>query len=93
MIQYSTPVTSDHASAEPRTERLNVPELVRLTVVPDPGEAEVICSLLRSEAIDFTRSPLPTAFSEGGGIGGWTEIFVRDIDLPRAQELIATAAE
>ena len=66
-------------------------ELIRLTVAKDPGEGDVICSLLRVEGIPSSMSPLPENLpQEGRGVSGKQEIFVRQTDLPKAQELLAS---
>jgi len=51
----------------------------------------VICSFLRSEGIPCKEGTTPFVLSEqSGGMGGSQEIFVRDVDRPRAQELLAS---
>jgi type III secretory pathway lipoprotein EscJ len=63
--------------------------LVHLTFAVTEGEAEIICSLLRSEQIDsMQRQNLsPMAYGGTGGI----EILVAETDLPRALELVGNA--
>ena len=62
--------------------------LVHLTLAANEAEAEIICSLLRTEQIAcMPRQNLsPTAY---GGTGA-VEIVVAETDLPRALELIAS---
>lgn len=68
----------------------DVPSPVRLTVVPDEGEAEALCGLLRTEGIRCAhvitnvaaRGPLLRTF------GGWREVLVDEADLTRARELL-----
>ena len=66
-------------------------ELVRLTVVHNQPEAEIVCSLLRSEGIQcFHR---PTDFAAGAFDGalssaGAREIVVAATDVDRARELL-----
>ena len=66
-------------------------QIVRLTVVSNEIEAEVILSLLRTEGIESTQQI--TNFGAGGidavGSGGPREILVRAEDLERATALIA----
>lgn len=66
-------------------------QIVRLTVVANEVEAEVILSLLRTEGIESTQQM--TNYGAGGidavGSGGPREILVRAEDLERATELIA----
>jgi hypothetical protein len=68
--------------------------MVRLTVVPDEGEAEALCGLLRTEGIECSYRD--TDISAGGifggrTFGGWREILVAEGDLERARELVPTA--
>jgi len=66
-------------------------ESVRLTVVPDEGQAEALCGLLRTEGIDcFYRDTDISATGIFGGqaFGGWREIIVDEGDLERARELL-----
>ncbi len=66
-------------------------QIVRLTVVSNEIEAEVILSLLRTEGIESTQQM--TNYGAGGidavGSGGPREVLVRAEDLKRATELIA----
>jgi hypothetical protein len=66
-----------------------VPETVRLSIVSDEREAEVVCGLLRTEGIRcFHRT---TNLNPEGSIapaGQWRELLVLDDDLPRARELL-----
>ena len=63
-------------------------DIVRLTVVGNEGEAEMICSLLRLHGIAcFARVTDP--FGESAGeFGAWREILVRDEELEAARELL-----
>ncbi|HKI22360.1 MAG TPA: DUF2007 domain-containing protein [Gaiellaceae bacterium] len=66
-------------------------ETVRLTVVPDEGEAEALCGLLRSEGIEcFYRDTDVSAAGIFGGstFGGWREVLVGEDDLERARKLL-----
>jgi hypothetical protein len=63
---------------------------VRLTVVATQGEADVICSLLRTERIvSGDRAADGLGAERGGGFGGWREVLVEEADLERARALIA----
>lgn len=64
-------------------------DIVRLTVVGNEGEAEIVCSLLRAHGIScFTRVTDP--FGESvGEFGAWREILVRHDELEAARELLA----
>ena len=67
---------------------------MHLTVVPDEGEAEVLCRLLRTEGIpcSYRGSDLAVGGSDGGySFAGWREILVDDNDLARARELLPEA--
>ena len=64
---------------------------VRLTVVPDEGEAEILCRMLRAEGIRCTH--YRTNASSGGAdastsFGGWREVVVLADDLDRATALL-----
>ena len=63
---------------------------MRLTVVGNQGEADIVCSLLRVHGIPcFARVTDP--FGENTGeFGAWREILVRPDDLEAARELLAT---
>jgi Putative prokaryotic signal transducing protein len=63
-------------------------EIVRLTVVGNEGEAEMVCSLLRLHGIAcFARVTDP--FGENTGeFGAWREILVRDDELEAARHLL-----
>ena len=65
-------------------------DLVRLTVVANPVEAELIRSLLGTEGIESIRKQ--TDFGAGtmdGFSGGQQEILVSPADLEPARELLA----
>jgi hypothetical protein len=64
---------------------------VRLTVVASQGEADVICSLLRSADIRCADRATGIFAERGGGFGGWREVLVDEDDLAAARELLASA--
>jgi hypothetical protein len=66
-------------------------ELVRLTVVPNETEAELMRGLLATEGIESMQRPTDFAAGalDGWGPGGAREILVRAADLEAARELIA----
>ena len=64
-------------------------DLVRLTVVGSQGEADVICSFLRTNGIECGERAVDISAERGGGWGGWREVLVRDADLAIAHDLIA----
>lgn len=69
-------------------------DTVRLTVVPDEGEAEILCRMLRAEGIRCAHSRTNTG--SGGSdasasFGGWREVVVLEDDLERARALLPTA--
>jgi Putative prokaryotic signal transducing protein len=67
---------------------------VRLKTAADETEAEVLCGLLRSEGIRcFHRAVDYNAHLATPGPGGWREVLVNEEDLPRARELLDSAAE
>lgn len=64
---------------------------VRLTVVPDEGEAEILCRMLRAEGIRCAH--YRTNASSGGSdasasFGGWREVVVLESDLEQATALL-----
>jgi len=66
--------------------------LIRITVVPNEGEAELIRSLLRDAGIESLQRQ--TDFGAGGGDGlpmftGPREILVSEHDAKAASELLA----
>jgi hypothetical protein len=63
---------------------------VRLTVVGDEMEAEVICGLLRTEGIacNHRQTDMGAGAWEATGSGGPREILVAPSDLERARELV-----
>ena len=62
-------------------------DLVRLTVVPNRGEADIVCSLLRVNGIACVDHVIP--FGEAvTDFGTWREILVGRDDLEAARELI-----
>ena len=67
--------------------------VVRLTVVASQGEADVICSLLRSAKIECADRATDMFVERGGGFGGWREILVDEADLAAARELLASAED
>jgi len=61
----------------------------RLTVVQNEPEAELLCSLLRSEGIDsFYKKTDFAAAAWTTSVGGPTEVWVSEEDLERAHELL-----
>jgi hypothetical protein len=59
---------------------------VSLTVVASQGEADVICSLLRSEGIECAQRMADSIETSGG----WREILVSKADFASARELLAS---
>ena len=66
-------------------------QIVRLTVVSNEIEAEVIRSLLRTEGIESTqhRTDYGAGSTDAMGSGGPREVLVRAEDLETATALIA----
>ena len=66
-------------------------ELVRLTVVANEPEAELIRGLLATEGIESMQRPTDFAAGalDGWAAGGAREVLVRAADLETARELIA----
>jgi hypothetical protein len=64
--------------------------IVRLTVVPNVYEAEIISALLRTEGITSEQRPtnLAIGMMDGMSGGGPLEIVVREEDFERAHELL-----
>ena len=71
---------------------MNAP--VRLTIVGNEVEAELVCGLLRAEGLRCTSRITDIAFGQGGELalsgGGPREVLVRPEDHRRATELLAT---
>jgi hypothetical protein len=65
-------------------------DLVRLTVVPNEAEAELIRNLLATEGIDSMQRPTDFAAGalDGWAAGGAREILVHASDLDAARELV-----
>jgi putative signal transducing protein len=68
---------------------------VRLMVVADSMEADVICGLLRTEGIacDHRHTDMGAGAGDAIGTAGPREILVRSEDLARAQELVAAPGD
>jgi hypothetical protein len=66
-------------------------ELVVVEVVATEGEAELLCSLLKSEGIRCTYRVTNYGAGTGDGlaVGGPQEIIVRSEDLSAAREILA----
>jgi hypothetical protein len=66
-------------------------ELVRLTIVPNETEAEMIRGLLATEGIESMQRPTDFAAGalDGWAAGGAREILVHAGDLEAAHELIS----
>jgi hypothetical protein len=64
--------------------------IVRLTIVPNVYEAELITGLLRTEGITADHQPTNLGIGAMDGMpgGGPLEIVVREEDLERAHELL-----
>ena len=62
--------------------------LTRLTVVASQGEADVICSLMRSAEIRCAERAADMSAERGGGFGGWREILVDEAEVTFARELL-----
>jgi Putative prokaryotic signal transducing protein len=68
-------------------------ELVRLTIVPDEFAAETIVALLQTEGIDSIqqKTDLAAGMADASASAfGPREILVREEDLERSRDLIAT---
>ena len=66
-------------------------ELVRLTIVANPEEAELVRSLLETEGIEaLVKQTDYGAGTMDGYVGGQQEILVRTSDLTAARALITT---
>jgi hypothetical protein len=63
--------------------------LVRLTVVANPVEAELIRSLLSTEGIESIRKQTNFGAGSTDAMGGEQEILVEEKDVETARELIA----
>jgi hypothetical protein len=70
-----------------------VADVVRLTVVGSQGEADVICSLLRTHGIRCADRAANISAERGGGFGGWREIMVSNHDADSARELLAASRD
>ena len=54
---------------------------IRLTVVPDEGQAEILCGLLRSEGIRCAHMVGDVSAEALLTYAGWHEVFVDEGDL------------
>jgi len=61
---------------------------VRLTVVPNQGEADMICAMLRANGITCAERAANPAIPSMTGFGGWHEILVPDDQLNAARDLL-----
>jgi Putative prokaryotic signal transducing protein len=67
-------------------------EPVLLTVVPNEGEAEMLCALLRTEEIECGYRPTTMGIGSVAG-GGPQEVLVDEAQLARAQEILAASSD
>jgi hypothetical protein len=73
-----------------------VSDPVPVTIVQNEPEAELVCSLLRSEGIECYHRPTNVtagAFDGVVGSGGSREVLVAPDNVERARELLAGADE
>jgi Putative prokaryotic signal transducing protein len=70
-----------------RTTITQVADTVRLTVVANQAEADIVCSLLRAHGIACADRPANMS-ADVIGVGGGTEILVTEDDLESARELL-----
>jgi len=68
--------------------------LVRLTVVPNETEAELVRQLLATDGLESMHRLLDFAAGawDGWAVAGAREVLVRTRDLARARELLATSS-
>ena len=91
------PTPSSRSRAKPGCAAPNAARLaqtmgvVRLTIVPDEIEAELVCSLLRTAGIEsfHRKTDFAAAAWTGLLVGGPREILVRAGDLDSAPEVLA----
>jgi hypothetical protein len=71
-----------------------VSDLVRLTVVPNEPEAELIRALLATDGIESMVRPTDFAAGafDGWSAGGPREVLVAEADLHAARELLRTGS-
>jgi Putative prokaryotic signal transducing protein len=69
--------------------------VVRLTLVPNVYEAEIVSALLRTEGITAHQRPtnLGVGMMDGMSGGGPLEIVVEEEDFERAHELLEASRE
>ena len=69
-------------------------DLVRLTVVPNETEAELVRQLLATDGIASMHRLLDFAAGawDGWAVAGARELLVHDDDLSRARELLAASS-
>ena len=89
---------SERRSITPRIVRTVVVQIVRmdpvrLTIVSNEPEAEMLCDLLRSEGIECMHrvTDLGAGALDGVAAIGAREVLVHQADLERARELAAPA--
>jgi len=86
--------TSPESSSRPWGSRVDSElkmESVRLTIVPNEAEAEILCGMLRDRNIKcgYRKSDMAGAWTVGFAAGGPTEVLVAEADLPAAKKLVA----
>jgi Putative prokaryotic signal transducing protein len=59
-------------------------DVVRVTVLRDATEAEMVCGLLRTAGIEASHRHAVSTDE----FGGWTEVLVAESDLEAARELL-----
>jgi hypothetical protein len=64
--------------------------VVRLTVVGNQMEAEVVCGMLRADGIacEYRRTDFAQAFGGGLSMGGPIEVLVEEHQLAEAEKLL-----
>ena len=66
--------------------------LVPLTVVPNAGEAELLCALLRTEGIECDHRATNFGVGSMDGLpGGAREVVVAEDGVERAHEILAAS--
>ena len=75
-----------------RPDSVKTMELVRLTVVPNEPEAEIVCGMLRVNGVmcSFRKTDIAAgAWTEGFARGGPVEILVQADDFAEARKLLS----